>query len=133
MAKKHISSQAVGAYGEKIVEAELLRRGWIPSNVNATVKNAVDYDIIAQRENGHRIVTLRVKTCGPKMGAFQFSFRKSEQITPKNLAGNDFTILVQMGETPGVRPIFYHPNPARARRRPQTPECIARKAWRETH
>lgn len=101
MVKKrtHISSQAVGAYGEKIVEAELLRRGWIPSNVNASVKNAVDYDIIAQRENGHRIVTLRVKTCSPEMGAFQFGFRKSEQIIPKNIAGNDFTVLVQMGET----------------------------------
>ena len=36
--------QAVGAYGEKMVEAELLRRGWLPANVNATVKNAAEFD-----------------------------------------------------------------------------------------
>jgi hypothetical protein len=44
-----LSNQAVGAYGEKAVEAELLRHQWIPSNVNATVKNAAEYDLIAQK------------------------------------------------------------------------------------
>jgi hypothetical protein len=35
-----INAQSVGAFGERAVEVELLRRGWIPANVNATVKNA---------------------------------------------------------------------------------------------
>jgi hypothetical protein len=65
-----MSSQAVGAYGEKIVEAELLRRGWLPANVNATVKNAAEFDILAQKEG--RIVCLRVKTCGIGQRAFIF-------------------------------------------------------------
>jgi hypothetical protein len=42
---RRLSNQAVGAFGERAVEAELLRHGWIPANVNATVKNAADFDI----------------------------------------------------------------------------------------
>jgi hypothetical protein len=43
-----MTPQAVGAYGERMVEAALLRLGWIPSNVNASVKNAARFDIVAQ-------------------------------------------------------------------------------------
>jgi hypothetical protein len=85
-----LTAQAVGAYGEKVVEAELLRRGWIPSNVNASVKNAADYDILAQKKG--RVVCLRIKTCGPNVGGFQFG-------SPKGTSGVlDFTVLVRMGE-----------------------------------
>ena len=66
-----MSAQAVGAYGEKVVEAELLRLGWIPSNVNASVKNAARFDIVAQGPEGE-IVPIRVKTCGPRQEKFQF-------------------------------------------------------------
>ena len=68
--KFRISPQAVGAYGEKSVEAELLRRGWIAANVNASIKNAADFDIFALKK--HRAVQIRVKTCGPGMNEFQF-------------------------------------------------------------
>jgi hypothetical protein len=40
-----ITHQAAGAFGEKAVEAELLRHNWIPANINQTVKNAADFDI----------------------------------------------------------------------------------------
>jgi hypothetical protein len=49
-----MTPQQVGAYGEKMVEAALLRRGWIPSNVNASVKNAARFDIVAQAPLGQR-------------------------------------------------------------------------------
>ena len=42
-----MTPQAAGAFGEKAVEAELLRRNWMPANVNATVKNAAKFDIYA--------------------------------------------------------------------------------------
>jgi hypothetical protein len=95
--KHRIGAQAVGAYGEKIVEAELLRRGWIPSNVNVSVKNAADYDVIAQHER--RVALLRVKTCGPGQRAFQFSIKPGRKFTSDGLPANDFTVLVSMGET----------------------------------
>lgn len=65
-----LNHQAIGAFGERAVEAELLRRGWIPANVNATVKNAADFDIYAVKK-GHT-VHLRVRACGPDLRAFQF-------------------------------------------------------------
>ena len=69
-----MTPQGVGAYGEKLVEAALLRRGWIPSDVNATVKNAARFDIITQGPNG-QLVPIRVKTCGPGQDAFQYGFK----------------------------------------------------------
>jgi hypothetical protein len=89
-----ITSQAVGAYGEKVVEAELLRRGWIPSNVNASIKNSVDFDIFAHKTG--RTVHIRVKTCGPGMDAFQFSALSGRRAV-RRFQRNDFTILVRMG------------------------------------
>lgn len=90
-----LTNQAVGAYGEKVVEAQLLRRGWTPSNVNASVKDAADFDIIAQK--GGQVALLRVKTCGPGERAFQFHFRPSREIASGKLQKFDFTILVSMG------------------------------------
>ena len=90
-----IGSQAVGAYGEKVVEAELLRRGWVSSNVNASIKNAADFDIFAVKNR--RAVYLRVKTCGPDMNAFQFGFRPNQKILDADIDSADFTILVSMG------------------------------------
>jgi hypothetical protein len=91
MARSIISSQAVGAYGEKVVEAELLRRGWLPSNVNASVKNAAKFDIFAQK--GEQVVCLQVKTCGPGQRAFQFHLPVAGQ--PSKAEG--YLILVSMG------------------------------------
>ena len=79
-----LDAQLVGAFGEKAVEAELLRRGWIPANVNATVKNAAGFDIYAVKQN--RTVHLRVKACGPKMKEFQFGGFVPNQPVP--VAGN---------------------------------------------
>jgi hypothetical protein len=95
LAPDRIHPQAVGAYGEKVVEAELLRRGWIPSNVNASVKNAAEYDILAQKEG--RVLRLRVKTCGVGQRAFQFNVRPGQEFIADTIKPGDFTILVSMG------------------------------------
>lgn len=94
---KNITHQAVGAFGEKAAEAELLRHGWIPANVNATVKNAAKFDIYALK--GNRTVHLRVKTCGPNVAGFQFGGLPSGGVaTTDKISGSDFTILVRMGD-----------------------------------
>lgn len=90
-----IEPQAVGAFGERAVEAELLRRGWIPANVNATVKNAADFDIYAVKQE--RTVHLRVRACGPDVRAFQFGgFVPGEPIQVEQFKHSDFTVLVSM-------------------------------------
>jgi hypothetical protein len=63
-----IRTQAVGAYGEKAAEAELLRYGWMKANVNTSIKNAEDFDIFAHK--GDRRLDIRVKTSGPGTNAF---------------------------------------------------------------
>jgi hypothetical protein len=99
MAKKIklMSPQAVGAFGESAVICELLRRGWIPANVNATVKNAAKFDIYALRES--RTVHLRVRACGPTMdGEFQFGgYAVDKPIADIPFEESDFTVLVQVG------------------------------------
>src|SRR5215470_3386155 len=93
--KRRLSHQAVGAFGERAVEAELLRRGWIPANVNATVKNAADFDIYAVKEG--RTVHLRVRACGPGLRAFLFGgFVSGEQVKVGRFSNTDFTVLVSM-------------------------------------
>ena len=91
-----MTPQAAGAFGEKAVEAELLRRNWIPANVNATVKNAAKFDIYAVK--GNRSAQIQVKTCRPNMTAFLCSgFHPGEPITTKGVGATDFTIVVRMG------------------------------------
>lgn len=90
-----ISAQAVGAFGERAVEAELLRRGWIPANVNSTVKNAADFDIFAVKEG--KMVLLRVRACAPDARRFQFGgFEPEEPIQLENFKTNDFAVLVSI-------------------------------------
>jgi hypothetical protein len=101
--KTKLTAQMVGAFGERAVEAELLREGWIPANVNPTVKNAANYDIVAYK--GRTQVYLRVKTCGPSQPGFQFGGFKGE-VETKGILDNDFTILVRMG-TERTRDQFY--------------------------
>ncbi|ROP83945.1 hypothetical protein EDC65_3287 [Stella humosa] len=90
-----MTAQAVGAYGEKVAEAELLRHGWVPANVNASIRNNADYDIFAQK--GSQVMLVRVKTCGPGQDAFQFSFPVGRDIAIEHLHPNDVTILIRMG------------------------------------
>jgi hypothetical protein len=91
-----MDTQLVGAFGEKIVEAELLRRGWRTANYNTSIKNAADYDLTAW--NGDRTVQLRVKTCGPGWNAFQFSCPIGKELPSESLPATDYTILVRMGD-----------------------------------
>ena len=88
-----ISPQAVGALGEHAVEVELLRHGWIPANVNATVKNAADFDIFAVKDD--KTVLLRVRACAPDTRIFQFGgFEPDKPVQIANFKKNDFTVLV---------------------------------------
>jgi hypothetical protein len=96
-ADSKITPQAAGAFGEKAVEAELLRHNWIPSNVNQTIKNAADFDVFALK--GSRRVEIRVKTCRPGMPALLYGgFAPGKPITASDIEDSDFTIVVRMGK-----------------------------------
>src|SRR5271166_3648390 len=92
-----LSKQLIGAYGEKAVEAQLLRQGWVTANINTSIKNAAEFDIYARKNQ--RRVNLRVKTCGPAESGFTFGFRPGAKIQTSGFGKDDFTILVRMGVT----------------------------------
>ena len=92
-----VKHQLVGAFGERAVEAELLRHGWLAVNVNSSVKNAADFDIFALKNN--RTIQVRVKTCGDDVEGFQFTFKPGQSIPQTGIADSDFTVLVRMGKS----------------------------------
>jgi hypothetical protein len=102
-----LTAQKVGAFGESAVEAELLRRGWLPANVNPTVKNAEGYDIFAIKLE--KDIRIRVKTCGPAQPGFQFGGFKGVIVT--EVPSNDFTVLVRMGIARGKDEFYIVPTP----------------------
>src|SRR5215813_7503630 len=89
------NGQLVGAFGERAVEAELLRRGWVTANINASIRNVKDFDLFAVKNA--RSLHIRVKTCSPKED-MQFNSRPDEEITTLGIRRTDFTVVVQMGE-----------------------------------
>jgi hypothetical protein len=93
---QRIAAQIVGAIGEKAVEVELLRRGWITANVNTSIKNVADYDLFAHK--GERAVSIRVKACHFTLRAFQFHFGLGKTIVQHDLANNDFSIMMVVGD-----------------------------------
>src|SRR5580658_7583653 len=102
-----ITQQAAGAFGEKAVEAELLRRNWIPANVNDTIKNAAKFDIFAVK--GSRSVQIQVKTCRPGMPAFLCSGFQPDKPITSIAAATDFTIVVRMGDQHGLDQFYIVP------------------------
>jgi len=90
------NGQLIGTFGERAVEAELLRRRWVTANINASIRNIKDFDLFAVKNA--RLVHIRVKTCSPNTD-MQFSFRKGQEITFDDIAATDFTVVVRMGAT----------------------------------
>lgn len=58
-----MSTLFTGAIGEKLVETALLWNGWAPVNLNQSIKQAPNVDILAAK--GDRQVAIQIKTAGP--------------------------------------------------------------------
>jgi hypothetical protein len=95
-ARGRTTGQLVGAFGERAVETELLRRGWVTANINASIRNVKDIDLFA--EKNARSLRIRVKTCSPNE-AVQYRTRIGQEITTDDIGHTDFTVVVRMGAT----------------------------------
>ncbi len=89
-----LSAQMVGRLGELAVEQELLKRGWMVGNFNASLPNTMAYDLFAVK--GARRVCLRVKTTSGNM--VQYTAKKDGSIFRNLLRGDngDFVVIVLM-------------------------------------
>lgn len=66
-----LDTQRIGRMGELVVELELLARGWLVGNFNATTVNSAGWDLFATQ--GRRSVRIRVKAKRPGVSAFRWS------------------------------------------------------------
>jgi hypothetical protein len=90
-----VTKPLIGAFGERAVECELLRRGWVTANVHASIRNVPDFDLFAVKQN--RFLQIRVKTCSPGED-MQFSTPKNQAIITNGIPDTDFFVIVRMGE-----------------------------------
>jgi hypothetical protein len=73
-----LTPQTVGRLGELVVEMELLARGWVTGNFNATTANAAAWDLFAAK--AARSVKLRVKAKRPGVDGLQWSAKADGSI-----------------------------------------------------
>lgn len=84
----NLPTQIVGRMGELIAELELLSRGWLVANVNASTQNARSFDLFANKDS--RMIKVRVKAGMGQSRSLTWSAKKD---------GTVFTDLVQHDET----------------------------------
>jgi hypothetical protein len=103
-----LSAQMVGRLGELAVEQELLKRGWMVGNFNASLPNTMAYDLFAVK--GSRRVCLRVKATSGN--AIQYTARKDGIIFRSLETGDDgdFVVIVLMD---GAEPKEFYILPTR--------------------
>jgi hypothetical protein len=73
-----IDTQRIGRMGELVVELELLARGWLAGNFNATTMNSAGWDLFATK--GGRSVKIRVKAKRPGTSSFAWSRKKDGRV-----------------------------------------------------
>lgn len=86
-----IDTQRIGRMGELVVELELLARGWMVGNFNATTANSAGWDLFAVK--GERAVKIRVKAKRPGTAIFRWSARPDGSVL-KGLDPSDPTDFV---------------------------------------
>jgi hypothetical protein len=102
------NKQLVSAFGERAVEAELLRRGWVTANINASIRNVKDFDLFAAKNA--RSLQIRVKTCSANADV-QYGTPQNQEITTDDIRETDFTVVVRMDATRNDDRFYVVPTP----------------------
>lgn len=103
-----LDTQRVGRMGELVVEYELIRRGWIVGNFNASTMNSAGWDLFATR--GSRSIRMRVKAKRPGVTCFRWS-AKHDGTVLMGLTGadDDFVAAVSFDSVGGYE-VFLVPS-----------------------
>lgn len=78
LAFSDIDTQRIGRMGELVVELELLARGWLVGNFNATTMNSAGWDLFATK--GGRSIRIRVKAKRPGTSCFVWSKKRNGRV-----------------------------------------------------
>jgi len=106
-------TQRTGRMGEIVVELELLKRGWLVGNFNASTLNAAGFDLFATK--GARSVKIRVKAKRPGVECFRWSARADGTIFIANSAGDDDFVAAVSFEADGSQRVYVIPTAELAR------------------
>lgn len=103
-----LDTARVGRMGELVVELQLLARGWLVGNFNATTANSAGWDLFATR--GQRTVKIRVKAKRPGVSSFVWSLKKDGSVFPqlRPEADDDFVAAVSFQAT-GLPAVYVLP------------------------
>jgi hypothetical protein len=100
-------TQRTGRMGELVVELELLRRGWLVGNFNATTMNSAGYDLFATR--GDRSVKIRVKASRPGVVNFRWSAKADGNVFLGNTGADDDFVIAVSFEADGTHAAYIVP------------------------
>lgn len=107
LAFSDIDTQRVGRMGELVVELELLARGWLVGNFNATTMNSAGWDLFATKAG--RSAKIRVKAKRPGTSCFVWSKKRSGRVFDLTDGdGEDFVAAVSF-EAAGPPAIYVLP------------------------
>lgn len=99
----NIDTQRIGRMGELVVELELLARGWLVGNFNATTMNSAGWDLFATKAG--RSVRIRVKAKRPGTSCFTWSRKRTGRVFDlMDGDGDDFVAAVsfEVAKPPSV-------------------------------
>lgn len=100
-------TQRTGRMGELVVELELLRRGWLVGNFNASTMNSAGYDLFATK--GGRSIKIRVKASRPGVVNFRWSAKADGNVFLGNPGGDDDFVIAVSFEADGTHVAYIVP------------------------
>lgn len=103
----NIDTQRIGRMGELVVELELLARGWLVGNFNATTVNSAGWDLFATK--GGRSVRIRVKAKRPGTSCFVWSKKNNGRVFDLLEGDADDFVAAVSFETSGMPAVYILP------------------------
>lgn len=102
-----LTSQLRGALGENLITNELLFRNWIPQNLNNSVSNAPNVDIVALKD--HKKINIQVKTASLSQPDVRIGHGKKDNfLNSKDGPLADYIAFVRI-ESPKVYEVYIVP------------------------
>lgn len=109
LAFSDIDTQRIGRMGELVVELELLARGWLVGNFNATTMNSAGWDLFATKAG--RSVKIRVKAKRPGTSCFVWSKKRSGRVFDLTDGDDEDFVAAVSFEAAGPPAIYVLPSP----------------------
>lgn len=105
----NIDTQRIGRMGELVVELELLARGWLVGNFNATTMNSAGWDLFATKAG--RSVKIRVKAKRPGTSCFVWSKKRNGRVFDVTGEDDEDFVAAVSFEAAGPPAIYVLPSP----------------------